>query len=148
MGFVTLGLAVRPRGVNGAIHDARIGTISAMLFMLVGVIYDRAHHRDIDRFGGPPKDADLRRPRGVRPLHIGLGPRASRLHRRGDVFFGSFKAYEKFTLIATIGMVITAAYYLITLQKVFLGDAARLPDKAHYLDVSRRELLVLVPSRS
>ena len=62
------------------------------------------------------------------------------------VFFGSFKAYEKLTLIATIGMVVTAAYYLITLQKVFLGETPLVyQDKAHYPDASRRELLVLVP---
>src|SRR5204863_5076330 len=54
MGFVTLGLASgRIEGLNGAMYMMLAhGTISAMLFMLVGVIYDRAHHRDVDRFGG------------------------------------------------------------------------------------------------
>jgi NADH-quinone oxidoreductase subunit M len=43
-------------------------------------------------------------------------------------------------------MVVTAAYYLITLQKVYLGDTpAVYRDPAHYPDTSRRELLVLVP---
>ena len=56
----------------------------------------------------------------------------------------SYRNFEP--LIATIGMVVTAAYYLITLQKVFLGETPLVyQDKAHYPDASRRELLVLVP---
>ncbi|GIT40466.1 MAG: hypothetical protein Ct9H300mP9_3160 [Candidatus Neomarinimicrobiota bacterium] len=40
-------------GLSGAVFQMfNHGTISAMLFILVGVIYDRAHHRDIDGFGG------------------------------------------------------------------------------------------------
>ena len=49
--------------MNGALFQMfNHGTITAMLFLLVGVIYDRAHHRDIDGFGGlGPADAGLHR---------------------------------------------------------------------------------------
>jgi NADH-quinone oxidoreductase subunit M len=149
MGFVTLGLAsMTPEGVNGAMYMMLAhGTISAMLFMLVGVIYDRAHHRDIDRFGGLAWAMPVYGVLAAFGLFASLGlPGLSGFIAEVTVFFGSFKAYEKLTLIATIGMVITAAYYLITLQKVFLGETPPVyQDKAHYPDATRRELLVLVP---
>ena len=54
MGFVILGLAARnDSGITGAILQMfNHGVISAMLFLLVGVLYDRAHHREINGFGG------------------------------------------------------------------------------------------------
>ena len=54
MGFCMLGMSsFTPEGINGAVLQMfNHGTITAMLFLLVGVIYDRAHHRDIDGFGG------------------------------------------------------------------------------------------------
>src|SRR5204862_438842 len=54
MGYVMLGMsALTPAGMNGAVLQMfNHGTITAMLFLLVGVIYDRAHHRDINGFGG------------------------------------------------------------------------------------------------
>src|SRR5712672_895487 len=54
MGYVMLGMAAfTDQGINGAVLQMfNHGTITAMLFLLVGVIYDRAHHRDIEGFGG------------------------------------------------------------------------------------------------
>src|SRR5439155_649506 len=54
MGYVMLGMAAfTPQGINGAVLQMfNHGTVTAMLFLLVGVIYDRAHHRDIAGFGG------------------------------------------------------------------------------------------------
>src|SRR5437879_11892914 len=54
MGYVMLGMAsFTTQGLNGAVLQMfNHGTITGMLFLLVGVIYDRAHHREIDGFGG------------------------------------------------------------------------------------------------
>ena len=54
MGYVLLGMAaLNAAGINGAVLQMfNHGTITAMLFLLVGVIYDRAHHREINGFGG------------------------------------------------------------------------------------------------
>jgi len=54
MGFVMLGMAaLNTTGISGAILQMfNHGTITAMLFLIVGVIYDRAHIRDLDAFGG------------------------------------------------------------------------------------------------
>src|SRR5690348_11489295 len=54
MGYVMLGMsAFTTQGLNGAVLQMfNHGTITGMLFLLVGVIYDRAHHREIEGFGG------------------------------------------------------------------------------------------------
>ena len=54
MGFVTLGIfSMNQQGIDGAIFQMiSHGIISAALFLLVGVIYDRMHTRDIDFYGG------------------------------------------------------------------------------------------------
>lgn len=149
MGFVTLGLAsLTPEGHNGAMYMMLAhGTISPMLFMIVGVIYERAHHRDLDRFGGLAWAMPTYGVLAAFGIFASLGlPGLSGFIAEITVFLGSFQSFPKLTLLATVGMVVTAAYYLITLQKVYLGETpAVYRDKAHYPDVSRRELLVLVP---
>ena len=54
MGYVMLGMAsMTPEGLNGAVLQMfNHGVVTAMLFLLVGVLYDRAHHRELDGFGG------------------------------------------------------------------------------------------------
>jgi NADH-quinone oxidoreductase subunit M len=149
MGFVTLGLAsLYSEGANGAMYMMLAhGTISPMLFAVVGVIYERAHHRDLDRFGGLAWAMPTYGVLSAFGIFASLGlPGLSGFIAEITVFLGSFKAYPTLTLVATIGMVVTAAYYLITLQKVYLGATPpAYLDKAHYPDVSKRELLVLVP---
>jgi len=150
MGFVTLGLASgTPEGLNGAMFMMLAhGTISAMLFMIVGVIYDRAHHRDIDRFGGlsgpMPRYAIL----ASFAFFASLGlPGLSGFIAEITTFIGAFAGpYMELALVSLLGVVITAAYYLITLQKVYLGDTPpAYQDKARFPDVTPRELAVLLP---
>jgi NADH-quinone oxidoreductase subunit M len=150
MGFVTLGLASgTEQGLNGAMYMMLAhGTISAMLFMIVGVIYDRAHHRDIDRFGGlawtMPKYFVL----ASFAFFASLGlPGLSGFIAELTTFIGAFNGpFRGWAIAALAGVVITAAYYLITLQKVYLGETPKVyKDPKHYPDVSPRELAVLVP---
>jgi NADH-quinone oxidoreductase subunit M len=150
MGFVTLGLASGTvAGINGAMFMMLAhGTISPMLFAIAGVIYDRAHHRDIDRFGGlawvMPKYAML----ASFAFFASLGlPGLSGFIAEITTFVGAFEGpYRAITIAALSGVVVTAAYYLITLQKVFLGKTpAVYEDKSHYPDLSAREYAILVP---
>ena len=150
MGFVTLGLAAgTAEGINGAMYMMLAhGTISAMLFMIVGVIYDRAHHRDIDRFGGlawtMPKYAVL----ASFAFFASLGlPGLSGFIAELTTFVGAFKGPFQWAAIGSLaGVVITAAYYLITLQKVYLGSTPEAyKDPKHYPDASWREMGVLLP---
>lgn len=148
MGIVLLGMAaLNTQGMIGAVFQMfNHGTITAMLFLIVGVLYDRAHTRDLDEFGG----LALTMPKytGIMTIAffaaLGL-PGLSGFVSEAFSFLGAFKV-EKLrviTIASTLGIVLTAAYMLWTLQRVFLGKVnerwASLPD------VNGREMFTLVP---
>lgn len=146
MGFVVLGLAsMNVTGFNGALLEMfNHGIITGGMFLLVGVLYDRAHTRELDKFGGL----------GVKmPVYAGflsvftlasLGlPGLSGFISEFLSLLGGYTVYKVITLISVLGMVITAAYFLIMLQKVILGN---LNEKwANIQDANGRELLTLAP---
>ncbi len=129
MGYVMIGLAsMTPEGVTGAIFQMfNHGTITAMLFMIVGVLYDRAHTRCLDDFGGMANKMPIYT--GVMTIAffaaIGL-PGLSGFISETLVFLGSFKAFPVITVISGLGIILGAAYMLWALQKVFFG---KLPEK-------------------
>jgi len=156
MGLVILGLAsMRPEGFTGAIFQMfNHGIITAMLFMIVGVIYDRAHTRGLDDFGGLAKKMPVYT--GVMAIAffaaIGL-PGMSGFVSEVLVFLGSFKTYPVLTIISGLSIILGAAYMLWALQKIFFGA---LPEKWQgpwdptgkiYKtdDVIGRELVALLP---
>ncbi|MDJ0974022.1 MAG: NADH-quinone oxidoreductase subunit M [Planctomycetota bacterium] len=162
MGFVTLGLvAGTPEAINGAMYMMLAhGTISAMLFMIVGVIYDRAHHRDMDRFGGLAWNMPKYFVLASFAFFASLGlPGMSGFIAEFTTFTGTFAShlvdpvtgdviysYRWAAFAALLGVVLTGAYYLIALQKIYLGKTPKVyTDPKTYPDVSLREKLVLVP---
>jgi NADH-quinone oxidoreductase subunit M len=146
MGYVMLGMAtLTPQGINGAVLQMfNHGTVTAMLFLLVGVIYDRAHHRRIDGFGGLAS---------VMPVYTGIMtiaffaamglPGLSAFISEVLVLLGSWQYHKGLTIVAASAVVLTAGYMLWMLQRVWLGPVnekyASLPD------VSMREMVTLVP---
>ncbi len=146
MGYVMLGMAAfTPQGINGAVLQMfNHGTITAMLFLLVGVIYDRAHHRDIDGFGGLA---------GVMPVYtsvtalaffaaMGL-PGLSAFISEVLVLLGAWQRYPVLTAVAASAIVLTAGYLLWTLQRVWLGT---LDERyASLAEINGRELVTLAP---
>jgi len=129
MGYVVLGMAsMRPEGMAGAIFQMfNHGTITSMLFMIVGVIYDRSHKRGLDDFGGLANKMPVYT--GVMSIAffaaIGL-PGLSGFISEAMVFLGAFKTYPVYTIISGFGIILGAAYMLWTLQKIFFG---KLPEK-------------------
>jgi NADH-quinone oxidoreductase subunit M len=146
MGIVILGMAAfNSQGMVGAIFQMfNHGTITAMLFLIVGVIYDRAHTRGLDDFGGlmnkMPKYSALM----VVAFFAALGlPGLSGFISEAFSFLGAFQTYRYLTIASAFGIVLTAGYMLWTLQRVFLGT---LPEKWNGLtDIDGRELSVLIP---
>jgi NADH-quinone oxidoreductase subunit M len=146
MGYVMLGMAAfTPQGINGAVLQMfNHGTITAMLFLLVGVIYDRAHHREINGFGGLAS---------ILPVYTGVTglaffaamglPGLSAFISEVLVLLGAWQRYPGLTVVAASAVVLTAGYMLWTLQRVYLGPPnekyAALPD------VTARELFTLAP---
>jgi NADH-quinone oxidoreductase subunit M len=124
MGYVMLGMAsFTTQGINGAVLQMfNHGTITAMLFLLVGVIYDRAHHRDINGFGGLA---------AIMPIYTGvtalaffaaLGlPGLSAFISEVLVLLGAWKPYPTLTVVGASAVVLTAGYMLWTLQRMYLG---------------------------
>jgi NADH-quinone oxidoreductase subunit M len=148
MGYVVLGMSsLTTQGITGAVFQMfNHGTITAMLFLIVGVLYDRAHTRDLDSFGGlankMPKYFGIM----IVAFFAALGlPGLSGFISEALAFLGAFSvpSLRVITLISTLGIVLTAAYMLWTLQKLFYGD---LPEKWSGLtDISGRELATLIP---
>ena len=124
MGYVMLGIAaLNPQAVTGAIFQMfNHGTITSMLFLIVGVIYDRAHTRCMDDFGGLANKMPVYT--GIMSIAffaaIGL-PGFSGFVSEIMVFLGSFKSFTLLTVIGASGIIIGAAYMLWALQKVFFG---------------------------
>jgi NADH-quinone oxidoreductase subunit M len=146
MGYVMLGMAAfTPQGINGAVLQMfNHGTITAMLFLLVGVIYDRAHHREIDGFGGLAS---------ILPVYTGVTglaffaamglPGLSAFVSEVLVLLGAWQVYPALTVVAASAVVLTAGYMLWTLQRVYLGPPN--PRYAGLPDMSPRELVTLLP---
>jgi NADH-quinone oxidoreductase subunit M len=151
MGYVLLGLAtLTPEGVNGAVLQMfSHGILSGMMFLLVGVMYDQVHHRDMNRFGGLATTL----PKYTFIAMIGffgaLGlPGLSGFIAEMMVFFGSFAGKlphsQTYTIVATLGIVLGAVYILVMIQKVFLGK----PREKHEHPLSEpsgREWAMLAP---
>ncbi|MCZ6547486.1 MAG: NADH-quinone oxidoreductase subunit M [Deltaproteobacteria bacterium] len=146
MGYVMLGMAAfTPQGINGAVLQMfNHGIITAMLFLLVGVIYDRAHHRNIDGFGGLAT---------VMPIYTGVTalaffasmglPGLSGFISEVLVLLGAWERYQVLAMIGASGIILTAGYFLWTMQRVYLGPPN---EKYHDLpEINGRELFTLVP---
>ena len=155
MGYVLLGMGAMCKvGLDGAAAQAAIngavlqmfnhGTITAMMFLCVGVIYDRAHHREINGFGGLGLQMPVYTTVFSFALFAALGlPGLSGFVGEALIFMGTFPAYRTVAMISALGLVIGAAYVLWMLQRVFLGPKQ---DKYDDLpDISARELVTLVP---
>jgi NADH-quinone oxidoreductase subunit M len=147
MGYVLLGAcAFTSFGLNGAAMQMFThGTSSAMLFLLVGVAYDRAHHREIEGFGGLASVAPVYTGMTTLGFFAALGlPGMSGFVSEFLVLAGSWNRFPVLTSLAVIGIVITAAFLLWTLQRVFLGPLNE-KYKEGFPDVTGREMFTLVP---
>ena len=172
MGLVTLGAAVMtPAGTSGAIFMmVGHGVISAMLFYVVGVIYDRAHHRELDRLGGLATPMPIYTGLSTVAFFANLGlPGLCGFVGEVLVLLGAFAAARPGSTlyrwaestghlpgfqttayavagIACLNLVITAGYMLWALQRVYLGPGR--PEYRQLPDVTGLELSVLVPLAS
>jgi NADH-quinone oxidoreductase subunit M len=146
MGFVLLGMASgTQQGMNGAILQMfNHGTITAMLFLLVGVIYDRAHHRELNGFGGLMSRMPVYGSFSSLAFFAALGlPGLSSFVSELLTLLGGWQTFPAITVISSTGIILGAAYMLWTLQRVFLGPLN--PRYADLHDINRREVFTLVP---
>ena len=132
-------------GLGGAVFQMfNHGTISAMLFILVGVIYERAHHRDIEGFGGLASQMPIYTGITAVAFFAGLGlPGLSGFISEAMCFIGAFPVYKGIVIASTIGILLNAAYFLWAFQRIFFG---KLNEKYSALpEINRLELFTVVP---
>lgn len=156
MGFVLVGLAaLTSEGLSGALFQMiSHGLISAGLFLLVGVVYDRTHNREIENFSGLAH----RMPRYTFAMIIlffaSLGlPGLSGFVGELLVLMGAFKASAGglfsygFSVAAVIGIILSAVYYLWTTQRMFFGSFWVREEEweKRMKDLGKRELVMFLP---
>jgi NADH-quinone oxidoreductase subunit M len=151
LGFVMLGLfAINLQGIEGGILQMiNHGISTGALFLLVGIIYERRHTRDMDAFGGLWKVLPVY---AVLMLIVTLSsmglPGLNGFVGEFTILLGAFgsKALNSpwFAALAAIGVILAAVYLLYMFQKLFLGEVDK-EENRKLLDMNAREIVTLVP---
>ena len=147
MGYVTMGIfAANQQGVDGAIFQMLShGFISGALFLCVGVIYDRMHTREIDAYGG----LVIRMPAYALVFmfftmaNVGL-PGTSGFVGEFLTLAGIFQVNTWVAVVATSGVILSAAYALWLYRRVVFGDLIK-ESLRTISDMDRREKAIFAP---
>jgi NADH-quinone oxidoreductase subunit M len=147
MGFVMLGIfSLNFQGLQGGvIQMINHGLSTGALFLLVGMIYDRRHTREISEFGGLTR---------VMPVFsiffmittlssIGL-PGLNGFVGEFLVILGAFQTARPFAIVGAIGVILAAVYMLWMFQRVMFGEVTK-EENRKLIDLSPREWAVMVP---
>jgi NADH-quinone oxidoreductase subunit M len=147
MGFVTVGIfAATQQAVQGAVYQMLShGIVSGALFLCVGVVYDRLHTREIERYGGlvnnMPKYAFVFMLMML--ASVGL-PGTSGFVGEFLVLAGVFQVNTWVSLLTATGVILGATYMLYLYRRVIYGELTK-EDLKGLPDLSRRELVIFVP---
>ena len=121
------------------------GLSTGMLFLLVGMLYDRRHTRLIADFGGLAKAMPAYATFFMIALLASIGlPGLNGFVGEILVLLGVFPGHPALAVVVSLGMVLSAAYMLIAYQKVFFGEAAREANRT-VPDLGRAEKFLLAP---
>ena len=145
MGYVTLGIfTIQQQGIEGSIIQMiSHGLVSAALFLCVGVVYDRMHSRLINTYGGIvsiiPKYSVLFMLFTLAALGL---PGTSGFVGEFLILMGAFKDNFLVAVIASIGVIIGAAYMLWLYKRVIFGKLIN-NDLKKMIDLNRSESIIL-----
>ena len=150
MGLVLLGLG-SVAAVGGALSDAGLtgaamqlfthGTITGLLFVAVGILYEKTHTRHIPDLGGLANRMPLVATAFLVAGAASLGlPTLSGFVSELLVFFGGFRAFPALTILAVLGIILAAGYILWMLQRTLFG-----PRPSRWNDLSDASPVELVP---
>ncbi|HEX6289460.1 MAG TPA: NADH-quinone oxidoreductase subunit M [Herpetosiphonaceae bacterium] len=149
LGFVMLGIfALNPIGIHGAILQmVNHGLSTGALFLIVGMIYERRHTREIDAFGGLWK---------VMPVYTGMSlliimssiglPALNGFVGEATIMFGTLSSQVlgwEFAAFGLLGVILSAVYLLWMFRRVMMGDVNQATEKMR--DATRLEIAMLVP---
>ena len=160
MGYVMLGLGVWSavagheyrweawaQGVNGAMFQMLAhGISSAGMFFMVGVLYDRVHHRNLDEFGGIFNRLPVTSGLAIVVFFAGLGlPGLCGFIGEVLVTLASWNYSRGLAVISAFTVILTAAYILWAIQRVYLGAEYKGPHGEALTPITPRELSIAVP---
>ena len=152
MGFVLLGIAsLTSEGLGGAIYQMiSHGIISAALFLIAGVLYDRTHDRMIENYSGIAQKMPKYTVIVIIFFFASLGlPGFSGFIAEVFVLLGAFSSPllpSWMMIVATLGLILGAAYYLWTIQRMYFGPFHSKVSKSEvFYDLGRREYLMFIP---
>jgi NADH-quinone oxidoreductase subunit M len=147
MGVVTIGIfTINMQGISGALFQMLShGIVASALFLVVGVVYDRIHSRDIARYGGL---ADRMPGYALTFMlftmaSVGL-PGTAGFVGEFLVIIGSLQVNFWLALLGGMGMILGAAYMLYLYRRVIFGRLTK-EDLRNILDLSPREWVVFAP---
>jgi NADH-quinone oxidoreductase subunit M len=147
MGFATLGIfALNPLGVQGAVLVMiNHGVTTGALFIVVGIVYERLHSRDLGEAAGLGKFMPLFAMfAGIFALSSLAFPGTNSFIGEFLVMSGGFAVSKAMMICVVPGVVLAAAYMLRMLQRVAYGDTQN-PDHSKVKDLGLREVLTLAP---
>jgi NADH-quinone oxidoreductase subunit M len=147
LGFCTLGIfSLNPNGIAGSvIQQINHGISTGMLFLIVGVVYERRHTREIKEYGGLAHVMPLYSIVFAFAMLSSAGmPLLNGFIGEFTILQGAFEANRAWAAFAVTGVILGAAYLLWLYQRTMLGQVTnaknlRLPD------LNLRELIVFVP---
>jgi NADH-quinone oxidoreductase subunit M len=160
MGYVMLGLGVWSavagheyrwdawaQGVNGAMFQMLAhGISSAGMFFMVGVLYDRVHHRNLEEFGGIFGRMPVYSGLAIAIFFAGLGlPGLCGFIGEVLVTLSSWNYSRALAAISAFTVILTAAYILWAIQRVYLGAEYKGPHGDHLTPITPRELAIATP---
>jgi NADH-quinone oxidoreductase subunit M len=147
MGFVTMGIfAATTQGIAGGIFQmVSHGIVSGALFLCVGVVYDRMHSREIATYGGLVNRMPLYAAAFMvfTLANVGL-PGTSGFVGEFLTLIGTFRTNTSVATLATLGVILSAAYALWLYRKVIFGRLEK-PSLAAIRDLGAREIAILAP---
>lgn len=147
MGFVTIGIFTATiQGIEGAIIQMLShGVVSAALFLVVGVVYDRIHSRDIDSYGGLVHRMPAYAFMFMLFMMASVGlPGTSGFIGEFLILVGAFQVSSWLATFAATGVILGAAYMLYLYRRVIYGQLTKENLKL-ILDLSPREMAVFAP---
>jgi NADH-quinone oxidoreductase subunit M len=160
MGYVVLGLGVWSAtkawqynpdywamGINGAMFQMIAHGISSVgMFFMVGVVYDRVHHRNLDEFGGLFHRMPLYTGFAIVIFFAGLGlPGLCGFIGEVLVTLSVWNFSHVLAILSAATVILTAGYILWTIQRVYLGAEYKGPHGDHLYPIKPREIAIAVP---
>ncbi len=147
LGFVMLGMfALNPMGLRGSVLQMiNHGISTGALFLLVGIIYERRHTREISEYGGLAKQMPMYATLFLIAALSSMGlPALNGFIGEFTILLGAANRSMVWAGFAGLGIILGAAYLLWLYQRVFWGPLDNPLNKV-LLDVNRRELLTILP---